>query len=175
MSVCSGWNVQEMKAVKPPVSSCKLAHPLQMLDPLGQRLDVAEHHRGRRPAAQLVPDAVDVEPVVGQHLAAGDRLADAIDQDLGPAAGQAAQAGRLQPLEHRPQRQLGDLGEVVDLRRAEAVDVDLREVRLDVAEQLLVPLERQVRDAARLASGSGRRPARPSRRIFSSSTSRSRT
>ena len=57
-------------------------------------------------------------------------LADAIDQNLAAAAGQAAQARRLQPLEHRPQRQLGDLGEVMHLRRAEAVNVDLREMRL---------------------------------------------
>ena len=73
----------------------QLPQPLQMLDPLGQRFDVAEHHRGGRAAAQLVPDAVDVEPIVGQHLAARDLLAHAIDQDFGPAAGQAAQAGRL--------------------------------------------------------------------------------
>ena len=64
-----------------------------------------------------------------EHLAARDLLADAIDQNLAAAARQAAQAGRFQPLEHRPQRQLRDLGEVMNLRRAEAVDVDLRKVR----------------------------------------------
>ena len=36
--------------------------------------------------------------------------------------------------------------------------------RLDVAEQLFVPLERQARDASRPATGSGRRPGRSSRR-----------
>ena len=83
--------------------------------------------RRRRSAAQLVPDPVDVQPVVGQHLAAGDLLADAVDQDLAAAAGKAAQARVLEPLQHRPERQLRDLREVVQLRRAEAVDVDLRE------------------------------------------------
>ena len=39
------------------------------------------------------------------------------------------------------QRQLRDLREVVNLRRAEAVDVDLRKARLDVAQQFFVPLE----------------------------------
>ena len=34
--------------------------------------------------------------------------------------------------------------EEMDLGRAEAVDVDLREMRLDVAEQFLVPLEREL-------------------------------
>ena len=41
---------------------------------------------------------MDVQPVVGQALVDGDRLADAIDQDLAAAAGQAAQAGVLEPL-----------------------------------------------------------------------------
>ena len=58
------------------------------------------------------------------------RRANAIDQDLGPTAGQAAQSGRLQPLEHRAQRQLRDFGEVVNLGRAETVNVDLRKARL---------------------------------------------
>ena len=108
----------------------QLPQPLQVLDPLGQRFDVAEHHRGRAAAAQLVPHAIHVQPIVGQHFAARDLAADAIDQNLRAAAGQAAQPGRLQPLEHRAQRQLRDLGEVMNLRRAEAVDVDLRKARL---------------------------------------------
>ena len=61
-----GWNVQQMNAVKPPVSSCKLPQPLQVLDALGERLDVAEHHGAGRSAAQFVPDAMDLEPFVGQ-------------------------------------------------------------------------------------------------------------
>ena len=119
----------------------QLPQPLQVLDPLGQRFDVAEHHRRRAAAAQLVPHAVHVEPIVGQHLAARDCFAHAIDQNLAAAAGQAAEAGRLQSLQHRAQRQLGDLGEVMNLRRAEAVDVDLRKVLFDVAQQLFVPLQ----------------------------------
>ncbi len=115
-----------------------------MLDPFGQRLDVAEHHRGAADASQLVPYAADIQPIVGQHLAAGEFLAHAIDQDLGPTARQAAQAGRFQPLEHCPQRQSGHLGKMMNLGRAEAVNVDLRKVRLDVVQQLFVPLERQV-------------------------------
>ena len=71
-------------------------------------------------------------------------VAHAIDQNLRPAAGKAAQAGRLEPLEHRAQRQLADLGEVMNLRRAEAVDVDLRKAALDVAQQFFVPLELEV-------------------------------
>ena len=118
-----------MKAVKPPVSSCNCRSR--------SRCSIRSASVSTWPniiVAVLRPPSscqtrLTFEPVVGQHLAAGDRLAHAIDQNLRPAAGQAAQAGRLQPLEHRAQRQLRDLGEVVDLRRAEAVDVDLRKVR----------------------------------------------
>ena len=128
----------------------QLPQPVQMLDPFRQRLDVAEHHGGRADAAQFVPDAHHVQPVVGQRFAAGDRPADAVDQDLRPAAGDAAQPGGLQPLEHGPQRQLVDLREVVDFRRAEAVHVDLREAALDVVQQLLVPVQLELRVQAAL-------------------------
>ena len=91
------------------------------------RLDVAEHHRAGRPAAELVPDAVHFEPFVGQRLVLRQLLADAIDEDFAAAAGQAAQAGVLQPLQHLAQRQLVELVEVPDLRRAEGVQVDRRD------------------------------------------------
>ena len=77
-----------MNAVKPPVSSCSCRRRSKMLDPLGQRFDVAEHHRRRAAAAQLVPHAIDVEPIVGQHFAARDRFAHAIDENFAAAAGQ---------------------------------------------------------------------------------------
>ena len=51
----------------------QLPQSFQVFDPLGERFDVAEHHRRRAAAAELVPDAVDVEPIVGQHFAARDR------------------------------------------------------------------------------------------------------
>ena len=113
--------------MKPPVSSCSCRSRSRCLDALGQRLDVAEHHGAGRTAAQLVPDAMDFEPFVGQALVDGDGLADAVDQDLAAAAGQAAQAGVLEPLQHLAQRQLVELVEVPDLRRAEGVQVDLRD------------------------------------------------
>src|SRR5262249_50805181 len=109
------------------------------------RLDVAEHHRGRRPPAEAVPDAVDLQPVFGHHLAPCDRLTDAVDQYLRAPTGQAAKPGRLEPLEHLAERLLRDLGQEVDLRRAEAVDIDPGKMSLDVPEELLVPLELQIR------------------------------
>ena len=75
----------------------QLPQPFQVLDALGRGLDVAEHHRAGRAAAQFVPDAMDFEPFVGQALVDGDGLADAVDEDLAAAAGQAAHAGVLEP------------------------------------------------------------------------------
>ena len=76
-----------------------------------------------------MPNAIHVEPIVGHDFAASDFLRDAIDQNLGAAAGQTAESGRLQPREHCLRSgSLIILGEVMNLRRAEAVDVDLREV-----------------------------------------------
>src|SRR5581483_7856128 len=61
------------------------AQAVERLDALGQRLDVAEHHRAGGAAAQLVPGAVDGEPLVGQALVDRDGPAHAIDEDF-PAA-----------------------------------------------------------------------------------------
>ena len=141
-----------MKAVKPPRLVLQSAQPLQVFDPVGQRLDVAEHHRGRAASAQAVPRAADLQPAVGRALAGADLPADAIDEDFRPAAGQRSQPGVLQPLQHLAHRQPGERGDMVDLRRAETVNVDLRKAPLDVAEQLLVPLDFQLGVHARPAS-----------------------
>ncbi len=93
MSVCSRLKRPADERREAARLVLQLPQPLQVLDPLGQRFDVAEHHGGRAAAAEFVPDAMHFEPFVGQHFAASDRLADAIDENLGAAAGQAAQAG----------------------------------------------------------------------------------
>src|SRR5262249_16473397 len=114
------------------------------------RLHMAEHHGRRGPSAELVPDSMNFQPVVREDLATRDRLADPVHEDLGPAARQATEPSRPQPLQYFPQWALRHLGEVVDLRRAEAVDVDPWEVILDVSEQFLVPFQPEVRMQAAL-------------------------
>ena len=121
----------------------QVADPLQVFDPFGEGLDVAEHHGGRAPATEEVPLAVDLQPVVGEHLAARHRLPHPIDEDLATTAGERTEAGPGEPLQHFHEGALRDLREVVDLRRRETVDVDGGVVVLDVAEHLLVPLQRQ--------------------------------
>ena len=67
-----------------------------MLDSLGKGFDVAKHHCCRGSAAQIVPHAVDFQPVVGETLAAGDQFSHSINQDLATTTGQATQAGFLE-------------------------------------------------------------------------------
>ena len=82
---------------------------------------MAKHHRHATDAAQLVPDAHDVEPVVGEHFAARHLFADAIDENFRAAAGNAAEAGGFEALEHRADRQLVDFGKGVEFRRAKGM------------------------------------------------------
>ena len=80
-----------------------------MLDTFLERLDMPEHHGRGRPAPQLVPDSMHVEPVVSHHLAASDCRANPISQNLPAAPWQTAQTGALEPLEHSSQWKLGTL------------------------------------------------------------------
>src|SRR6185295_11984017 len=84
----------------------QLTQTLKMLDRLARLSKLPKNILGLAAAAKRVPLAVHVQPVVGEHFAAREVLAHAVDQNLGPAARQASQAGRLQPLEHRSQWQL---------------------------------------------------------------------
>src|SRR5690606_15880068 len=80
----------------------KLPQPFEMLNPFGQRLDMAEHHGGGRTTAKLMPDAVNVQPIVGHYLAAGDRTPHAVDENFPATSRQTSQPRLLEPLQHRP-------------------------------------------------------------------------
>ena len=175
MSVWSGWKVQEMNAVKPPVSSWSR----RTRSKCSTRSSIVSTWPNIIVAVERPPSWCQTRWTSSQSsvrtLPARDRLADAVDQDLRPAAGQAPQPRGLEPLQDLPQRHPGHLGEEVDLRRAEAVDVDPGEVRLDVAKQLLVPLELRGRGCRPPCIRIWSPPSSTVSRIFSSSTSRSRT
>ena len=134
-----------MNAVKPPVSSCSSRRRAHVLDALLDGLDVPVHHRRRRPQPLEVRLAHHVEPLVGGRLAvAVEQLADAIDEDLGAAAGNAVQAGRHQAVDHLRHRQPRHPRQVDHFRRRQRVQLERRIALLDRAEQILVPLDRQV-------------------------------
>ena len=52
-AVFCGWKVQGMKAVKPPVSSCKIVNRLKMVDAVLVFFADAEHHGGGGAHAEL--------------------------------------------------------------------------------------------------------------------------
>ena len=135
-----------MNAVKPPVSSCSVAQPHHVLDALFVGLHRAVHHRRRRAQAGAVRVAHDVEPLVGGRLAvAVQQLAHAVDENLGAAAGDAVEARGDQPLD-RPRAPAAATaargGSTSGGDSACSLNVGI--ARLDRAEQILVPRQRQV-------------------------------
>jgi hypothetical protein len=78
-----------------------------MLDALLHRLHGAVHHRRGGPEAGALRVAHDVEPLIRAGLAvAVQNPAHPIDQNLGPAAGDAVESGGDQTLDHARHRQL---------------------------------------------------------------------
>ncbi len=89
--------------------------------------------------------AHDVEPLVGARLAvAVEQLAHAVDENLGAAAGNAVESGGDQPIDHVAHRQSRHAREVDDLGRRQRVQLELGIALLDRAEEIFVPLQRQV-------------------------------
>src|SRR5688572_11226179 len=88
-------------------------------------------------------DAHDAEPVVAGALAQADAFADARGEDLAAAAGDGGEAGGLESADDLAHVRVEEALELDELGRAERVDVDRGEILADVAEQALVPLDRQ--------------------------------
>ena len=109
--------------------------------------------------------AHDAEPLVGGRLAvAVEQLANAIDEDLGAAAGHAVEPGGDEPAIDLGHGQLRHPRDVQHLRRRERVQLEVGIARLDGAEQVLVPRQRQVRVVAALQQQLVAADARWSRR-----------
>ena len=104
---------------------------------------MAVHHRRRRRHAEPVRLAHDVEPLVGLRLLRRDDRADAVDEDLGAAAGDRVEAGVAEPRQRLRDGQLRAPRDVLDLGRRERVQVD-RVARLDRAEEVLVVVDPEV-------------------------------
>ena len=84
---------QRDEGLEPAGFVLKLAQADEMVDAVLGLLDVAVEHGGVGVQAEAVGGAVDVEPAFGRGLGAADLVADFGMEDLGPAAGQAAEAG----------------------------------------------------------------------------------
>ena len=84
------------------------------------------------------------EPGLGRCLGPADLLADLGVEDLGTAAGQAAESGVDQIPEHLLDRLPRDLAEELDLDGRVRLDVDLGRRLLDPADHVHVIVERQL-------------------------------
>jgi hypothetical protein len=116
----------------------------QVLQSVGQGLAQAVHHRDRGLHALAVGLLLDAEPFLGLRLLLRHALADLVHQDLAAAARDAVEP-RLPQLPHDLRdREAEALAEEDHLAGREPMDVD-RVVPLDVAHQLEIPLERDVR------------------------------
>ena len=131
---------------------------------------MAEHHGGRAAAAQGVPLAADLQPVGRPRPCSGLTSRRTRSTRISaPPPGRLPKPGRLQPHEHLADRQPGELAMWSISGGLNPWTLTCGKLGLDVAEQLLVPLERQLRVHAALQAGSGRRPGRSSRRSSRSS------
>src|SRR3990170_3974299 len=129
---------------EPACAVLQVAQATQVLEALLERFADAVHHRARGLESLLMRDLHDFEPAVGAGLLARDLVAHALHEDLAAAAGNrveprrdelADDLARVHPVERAPE---------IHLARAESVHVD-RVVPLDVAEQIEVPREGDVR------------------------------
>ena len=91
-----------------------------------------------------------LEPLVALAFERRDSLPDGIDQNLAAAAGNRTEPRFLKTRDHFVQRHLERLGKMLELRRAEAVDVDMGIFFPDVMEQIEIPIEAELRMMAAL-------------------------
>ena len=115
------WN----EGLEPARLVLKLAQPDEMVDPVLGLVDVTVEHRGIGVKTQPVGRPMDVEPALGRRLGAADLLANFGMEDLGAAAGQAAEAGSIELSENILDGPAGDLAKPLDLDGRIRLDVNL--------------------------------------------------
>ena len=141
-----GLYVQQRNEKRPPGLVLEVARPLQVLEPLVERLVEADHHRRGRPHPALDDRALRLEVVAHRVLPLGVPLAEVLGEDLAAAARDPVHARVAQPrrrLRVREARAVGEEDELGDRQRVEldAVAVALAHRREEVA----VVVERQLR------------------------------
>src|SRR5438477_9200211 len=122
-----------------------LANSLQMFHPLGDGFDVTEHHRRARFQSQFVRDLPYLQPFVTLDFEWRNSLAHPVNQNFATTTGDGAEAGFLEFREHFPQWHSKNFREVLELRRTEPMNIDLRIFLSDVVQQIDIPFEAQLR------------------------------
>ena len=154
-AVLPGWKLQGMKAVNPPVSSCRLRTTSKWLMRWSNGFADAEHHGGGGAHAEFVGGAMDADPVGGAAFEAGDALADVVVEDFGAAAGDGVEAGVAEAGDGGAQVEFGVLGDGEDFRCGEAVEPDLGEALLDAGEEAFEPVDFEIGMKAALHEDAG--------------------
>jgi hypothetical protein len=121
------------------------ADDFQVFDAVLHGFDMAKHHGDAAGQAQAVRGVHHTHPLRGTGLERGNAVAHAVHEDFPAATRQRSQPGGHEVPQDRFHRLVEELAEGDDLAGAEAVDVDLRELRLDAREQVQIPLLRQLR------------------------------
>ena len=124
----------------------EVARPLEVLEPLLERLVEADHHRRGRPHAALDDRALRVEVLGDRVLELRVALAEVLGEDLAPAARDPVDARVAEPRGRLRVREPGAVGEVDELRDRQRVELDPVAVALaHRGEEVAVVVERQLR------------------------------
>ncbi len=121
----------------------------QVVHPVAGLLDVAVEHGAVGGQALAVAEGGGVQVDLGVLLADADLLAQFLVEDLGAAAGAALQARGHAAVQEGLGAEARDAGVVVHLDHGEDLEVDGREARLDLGEQVLEVVDLQLRVVAR--------------------------
>src|SRR5688572_5678138 len=100
---------------EPARARLHVAHPLEVLDALGQRLADAVHHRHRRLHPLLVRELHDLEPAVGAGFLWRGDVPHALNEDLPSAARDRVEPRGAQLPNDLTGIESKQLGEEVDL------------------------------------------------------------
>ena len=109
-----------------------MAHAIRRL------LDVAIHHRRSGGNPEFVRSGDDFDPARNRQFVGAELPADAVIQDFGRGAGNAAEPFVLHHLEVIAQRQAGLQYAIVDLHRRKGMDVHGRKGAFDGAEEVAI-------------------------------------
>ena len=114
----------------------------QMVDALGERLDMPVEHRGVRLDAEFMRRARSVEPLLRRRLVRTQLFADAVGENLSAAACDGVESRRLEPFQHLAHGKPRDLGKMRDLDAREALEVELGESFVQCTKPREVVIER---------------------------------
>jgi hypothetical protein len=123
----------------------EFAELTEVIDSIGEGLDVSVEHGAGAAAAKAMPGAVDIEVFGGGFLAAGDGASDLGGEDFGAAAGEGIETGVTKGLEGLGDGVFGEPGEVEDFDGGEALQLQSRVEGFEGAEEIEVIGEGQGR------------------------------